>query len=98
MRRVALLIAVVSLVFATRALASPGRHVIRVPTGSSSAFTFAVPESVAARNQPSAVGTSGELTENTPRCHGGVIDSKCPAGSYDVYALTGASPAAALRA
>jgi hypothetical protein len=97
MKRLALFAFVSSLVFASGALASEGQHTVTVSVAKSSAFSFALPDSVSARKVPHTPSTHGALTENTPRCRGGVIDSKCPAGSYDVVALSGTSPTAALR-
>ena len=97
MKRLALLTFVSSLVFASGALASQAQHTVTVPVTQSSAFSFALPDSVSARKVPHTPSTHGELTENTPQCRGGVIDSSCPAGSYDAVALAGSSPTAALR-
>ena len=94
MKRLALLTFVSSLAFTSGALASQGQHTVTVPVAQSSAFSFALPNSVSARRVPHTPSTHGELTENTPRCRGGVIDSKCPAGSYDSVALSGTSPTA----
>jgi hypothetical protein len=97
MKRLALLTLVSALVCTPGALASQGQHTVTVPGTQSSAFSFGLPGSISARRVPQMSSTHGELTENTPRCRGGVIDSTCPAGTYDVLALSGSSPAAALH-